>query len=182
VSRFIWQFELTGRQWLPQGNWQKDSHKWEIRYFWPIDQIVELNLNEQQLNWDQGECKLQRDVYWLDVNNPTNIKQRRDQLVYKPVVQQHHNRTAFDKKQRLDPDELSQSNFKTIEVEKMALQLKIHQKPKCMLELSKIQLQNQTFSSLCIESRCGELLDNIDDHLQLSGKACDYITFLRGIK
>lgn len=178
MSRFIWQFELSGKRWEPQGDWQKETHKWEIRYFWPIEQIVQLDLNERQLNWDKGACKIHQDIYWLNKDNPLNIKQRHDKLVYKAIQSQHNERAAYDKKVNISMNDLIQQNHVTIPVDKMAIQLVIHEKPKCVLELSKIYIQDQVYSSLCIESRCGGLLDDLHNHLHLPGKACSYIEFL----
>jgi hypothetical protein len=178
MSRFIWQFDLSGEQWSPSGDWQKDSHKWEIRYFWPIEQVIQLNFHESQLNWGNGACKIHHDIYWLDRNNPLNIKQRKDLFVFKEMIIQTNDRIAFEKKETLTGDELPKRNYETIAVDKMALQLIIHQKPKCLLELSKIRVQEQTFSSLCIESRCGELVDDLNSHLNLPLKAKSYVTFL----
>ena len=178
MTRFIWQFELTGKPWTPQGNWQKDDYKWEIRYFWPIETMVRLNFDEAQLYWDKGICKQHDDIYWLDMAKPMNIKQRHDKYVLKPLVKSIKNRVAYDKKVILEASDLSQIKHQTIAVTKMALQLIIHQKPKCMLELSKIQLQNKTFSSLSIESRCPEMLDDLNAHLQLPEKPLGYVEFL----
>lgn len=178
MSRFIWQFEQTGQEWVPQGNWQKDPHKWEVRYFWPLDRIIELNISEKQLHWDKSVYKTHFDTYLIDRENPLNIKGRKDKLVYKPFISQQNDRIAYDKKVSLSTDELSQHNFLAVPVEKMSIQLIIYEKPKCVLELSKIYMLNQEFSSLCIESRCVRLLDNLHDHLKLPGKACSYIEFL----
>ncbi len=178
MSRFIWQFDLTNQQWLPQGNWQKGPYKWEVRYFWPVEQIIRLNINESQLNWSQAVCKTHLDNYLIDKDNPLNIKERHNKLVCKPFVSQQSQRIAYNKKVNLTADELTPDNLLTVPIEKMAIQFIVHRKPKCVLELSKIQLLNQTFTSLCIESRCGELLDDLHHHLKLPGKASSYLDFL----
>ena len=181
MTRLIWQFELTDQLWEPQGNWQKDTHKWEIRYFWPIDQIIQLNLTESQLNWDKGACKIHHDIYWWSKDNPLNIKQRKHKIVYKALIDHKNARFAYDKKVCLSTDDIAQHDYLAIDVDKMAIQFIIHEKPKCVLELSKVQIQNRMYSSLCLESRCGELLDNLHHHLHLPGKASSYVQLLNDL-
>ncbi|VEH27907.1 Uncharacterised protein [Legionella sainthelensi] len=90
-QRLIWNFEFAPEKNLPLATFVdiKDEHlKWEIRYFWPENKSIILNTIDPSLrNITHYQQKYKEDDYYLLPGQNYNIKKRRNQLLYKPLLQ-----------------------------------------------------------------------------------------------
>ncbi|KTC87086.1 hypothetical protein [Legionella brunensis] len=198
-KRLIWNFEINDQPQLvldslPQG--EKESIKWEARYFWPEDSIIILNgLDSSFLNLSNYEIKNRQDYYLLLSDYDYNIKQRRDELQYKPLLQEIDNIRGYGKKIDLNlytsnslPAALhstigllSQLQEKAIKlsVSKIALLYRFQTTPAIKLELARLKVHEKIFFSVCIEGPSQLLVTQIAKYLLPDQISCDYVSFLR---
>ncbi|KTD19936.1 Uncharacterised protein [Legionella londiniensis] len=199
-KRLVWNFEIhsSPELRLPRQPELTDEMKWEIRFFWPADAIIELRgLDDSFLDLSQYTIRQRRDCYYLLPDSEFNIKMRRDQLLYKPLLKKANNARAFGKKiNLLEQDKktflpgmkqhqvdnllnLLNDCGQQIEVNKVALLHKLNTIPKTSIELARLQIKKQVFFTACIEGKALTLVESLSKHLLGNELSCDYITFLK---
>lgn len=200
-KRFIWNFEIdahTSLQIPSMENFIKTPHRWEARFFWPIDQPIILHgLNNDFLKLSNYQIKHRADSYYLLPNNDYNLKIRNDELYYKPVLMKKPNAIAYGKKIKLEEDTITLQlpNIETenisalinhiyrqgkkVCVEKEALVYEFDVFPSIKLELALLFVANQSYLSASIESRSFTMVESIASQLIGNYPSSDYVTFLK---
>ena len=202
-KRLIWNFEINSDNPLQIANDDDvtfSSNRWEARYFWPGNAIITLHgLNDNFLDLSRYKIKHRDDTYCLLPNLVYNIKIRREQLFYKPILIKNAQAIAYDKKIPLKEQApemqisgcdgndaqtliaLIENNGIKITVEKEVLIYTFETSPPCKLELARLLVANKSYYSACIESRSYRLVESIAKKLFGHSQSCDYVTFLRGL-
>lgn len=195
-QRLIWNFEFTPQTAsLPAELFIKrepEDVKWESRFFWPNDEIITLNtLDNSLLDITNYQQKSREDAYYLLTDSDYNIKRRRNELMYKPRVQQTPQALAFGSKIKIDNlDESAAPQLKKIaqqvaqhgvevKVKKVAFIYKFATTPTIKLELAHLEVHNQIYFSACIEGKSLFLVEHITERLLGKQDSCDYVTFLK---
>lgn len=179
---------------------EPDDMKWEIRFFWPEDQIITLYpLDETLLDISNYQQKHKEDYYYLLPDSNCNIKRRRNELLYKPILKQSGNAVGFGPKinlgelssiPNLNSEELgylqkimqeTQEKGKEIAVRKDAFIYKFATSPGIKLELARLEVNNKVYFSTCIEGKSLNFVETISEHLLDKYVSCDYVTFLKSI-
>ncbi len=183
-QRLVWNFELTQKKKdLPEKfpEQKSDPLKWEIRFFWPENQIVTLNkIDDSLLNLSRYQCKYREDLYYLLPDSHCNIKRRRDQFFYKPLLKQSNQAMGFGTKIKLD-DLPKNSPAIEVAVKKEAFIYKFPTKPSIKLELARLEVCNKVYLSLCIEGKSLNIVESIAEHLLEKQVSCEYVSFLKNI-
>lgn len=199
-KRLVWNFEINSDNLLDLGKLplvERDELRWEARFFWPDDTIITLNgLDEHFLLLSNYRVKHRKDCYSLLPNCNYNIKRRRSELLYKPLLQKT-TFCAYGKKINLSDypsdailpgsdnlhaaDLLSklQDRSQEIEVVKEALVYKLTADPTIKLELARLELDKRIYLSACIEGHSQLLVTKIANHLLKGQISCDYVSFLQ---
>lgn len=196
-QRLVWNFEFTtnGNASLTDFVDVKDEHlKWEIRYFWPENKTIVLNnIDMALLELGNYKHKIREDYYYLIAAQNYNIKKRRDQLLYKPLLKQTKHAVAYGPKIALGghdnsglPDlkeirEHVEKEGKEIYVKKEAFIYKLPTIPKAKIELSRLEVHHKIYFSVCIEGKSLTLVKKISKLLLDEPVSCDYVTFLKNI-
>ncbi|MDI9819364.1 hypothetical protein [Legionella sp. W10-070] len=197
----MWNFEINEHNSLTVSALPKDSKdelKWEARFFWPGEQIITLQgLDEKLLDIGNYQVKHRQDVYFLLPDQHYNIKRRRNELIYKPLLREGRQSQGYGKKIKLaeHPDKqplpgtpsltreqlLSHLQKKGVEiaVDKCALIYKFPSTPAVKLELARLQIANKIYFSACIEGWSQQLVEQITKHLLASQVSCNYVNFLK---
>ncbi|CEK09418.1 hypothetical protein [Legionella hackeliae] len=192
-QRLVWNFEINNTpilniQDLPQS--EKESIKWEARYFWSQKEIICLKgLNDSFLDLGNYEIKHRNDQYLLLADDNYNLKKRRDELQYKPLLKEIDGIRGYGSKIDLchnsAPEHLSletiQKQALTIAVPKIALIYKFPTVPVVKLELARLTVAEKHFFTVCIEGRSQFLVNHIAKHLLPNQVSCDYVNFLKQI-
>mgnify|MGYP000606064370 CR=1 FL=1 len=199
-KRLVWNFEVSNSEDLDFHHLsdEKDEIRWEARYFWSEETIITLHgLNESFLALSNYEIKHRQDCYILLPDSPYNIKQRRSQLLYKPLIQEEGILRGYGKKIDLadySPGEILpgtralyaplllaeiQKNQREIEVSKEVLIYKLASQPKIKLELARLELAKKIYFSLSVEGRSKLLVNTLARHLLDKQVSCDYVNFLK---
>ncbi|WED42658.1 hypothetical protein [Legionella cardiaca] len=203
-QRLVWNFEINPTpplDLLSLAKDEKDKLKWEARYFWPENTIVTLiGLNDSFLDLGNYEIKHRNDNYLLLPDSDYNIKQRRDELQYKPLLQKIDNIRAYGKKIDLNQpmmpnhshntENASLTNLLTqvqdkavhVAVHKIVLIYKFPTTPAIKLELARLTVYEKIYFSVCIEGRSQLLVSHIAKHLLVNHVSCDYVNFLRPLQ
>ena len=201
AKRLVWNFEINANSPLEMPgpeSMNNDSNRWESRFFWGEDLIITLHgLNHRFLELSQYQIKHREDTYFLVPNTDYNLKIRRDALFYKPILSRNPQAIAFGKKIRLDEQphgeklpgcmekdahaliDLVRSQGKKIPVEKEALIYKFDTSPSTKLELSRLQIGQKAYFSVCIASRSANFVELFSRQLLGEMPNCDYVTFLQ---
>ncbi len=202
-KRFIWNFELNinapPHLDIPEAM-GSDVGRWESRFFWPENSIIVLNgLNEHFLALSQYQIKHREDTYYLIPNTDYNIKTRREQLFYKPILTQKSGTVSYGKKINLEelPLNMHLPNIKEkdvqtlmtrirkegikIHVEKEALIYKFDTTPPTKLEIARLCVADKNYYSASIESHSMVLVESLSKQIIPHGMASDYVQFLRNI-
>ena len=174
----------------------KEDIRWEARFFWPEQEVIVLKgLSEIFLNLSQYKIKHRHDQYLILPDN-LNIKQRKAQLIYKPLLQKHNNLFGYGKKINLhecaQDAVLPATNMLTakallhslkeafrMDVIKEALLYTFPSNPKIILELSRLKINEAIFFSVCLEGRSQQMVSDIAKELIGKINACDYLSFLK---
>jgi hypothetical protein len=200
-TRLVWNFELSNSNLLYLDDLKEspDELRWEARYFWPGDAIISLKgLDSRFLALSNYEAKHRQDCYSLLADSNFNIKQRRMQLFYKPLLQETDLLRGYGKKinladypsdlilpgSRLSAAELLkqlENNQQEIEVAKEALIYKFPSEPTIKLELARLEIAKKIYFSLCVEGRSQTLVASLARQLMIKELSCDYVSFLKGI-
>jgi len=202
-ERLVWNFEFANGKALKYPEllaMDAEEVKWEVRFFWSHDAIITLfNVDDALLDLTNYHQKHKEDFYFLVPDCNYNIKKRRNELLYKPVVQQHKEAIAFGPKIKLGHlKELNICDVKTIQhleailartrtdgvqvfVRKEAFKFKFPTSPHVKLELARLEVRNEVYFSACIEGRSLYLVEKIREHLLGEHLSCDYVSFLKKI-
>jgi hypothetical protein len=198
--RLVWNFEINNEPpldflSLPENS--PEQMRWEARYFWESDAIITLHgLDDKFLNIALYEGKERRDSYYLLPNHDYNIKLRRNEIFYKPLLVKGRDCQAFGKKINLSthPDsalpgmsaipvdkllKLVQTESQKVNVEKVALIYKFETHPRIKLELARLKIADNIYFTACIEGRSKQLVTLISKHLLQKTPRCDYVHFLK---
>jgi len=187
-KRLVWNFEIAAQSTLSDQP-QIDSteclnNRWEIRYFWPDEQIILLSgLNASFLDLSHYRFKQTKDIYYLLPNSTKNIKKRQDKITYKAFLQKKDHAIAYKKKIIVHHDTPLNAEIKAhaiaIKVEKERFTYRFKTTPKLKMELAKLTINHKTFFSLSIESKALSLVENLSKQLRCNQQSCDYVTFLK---
>ena len=201
-QRLIWNFEFFTKKIVSFSNLVEppDSLKWEIRYFWPENHIICLyNIDDSLLDITQYQQKYKEDCYYLLPEDNCNIKYRRNQLLYKPLLKRTSKAVGYGAKINLSaisdsPDEQQQSSDyllellhqaqsfgKKINVQKTSFTYKFATTPHVKLELAQLVVDEKVYFSACIEGKSLPLVETINKLLLDDQVSCEYVTFLKSI-
>lgn len=202
-KRLVWNFELLTDnpldfRGLPQD--EPDILRWEARFFWPENTIVCLqSLSDSFLDLSGYNVKKRQDSYFIMANKNLNIKKRRDELLYKPLVKQTVSSQGFGKKVNLltqatenilmgTPPLTTQQLFTLMEnhsqmdVIKTALIHKLPTTPTIKLEFARLCIHERYYLSVCVEGRSEMLVNQISKCLLPNDTSTDYVRFLQDIQ
>ncbi len=200
-KRLVWNFEINSDNPLllpDRDNIDQSELCWESRFFWPDDQIITLQgLNDHFLNLSAYKIKHRDDTYYLLPNADYNLKIRREQLVYKPLLMKKGQAIAFGKKIKLEEHppgqplpgcedkeartliaQIKKQGIK-IAVEKEALIYTFATTPISKLELAWLHVADKAYYSVNIESRSLQWVEAMTKQLLDHVLASDYVTFLK---
>lgn len=200
--RLAWNFEIDSTNLFDLQNLYdidiREELHWEARYFWSPETIIVLHGLDDRFSFlSHYEAKHRQDCYSLLPDANFNIKNRRMQLLYKPLLQEVGQLRAYGKKINLAQypyneilpgtkglhaaDLLAELHVKqkTIQVEKDALIYKFPSEPTIKLELARLIISQQVYYSACIEGKSKTLVANLAEHLLGSQISCDYVNFLK---
>ncbi|WP_058533998.1 hypothetical protein [Legionella saoudiensis] len=198
-QRLIWNFEFTSQTASLPAEFlikqEPEELKWEIRFFWPNDEIIVLNtLDNSLLDIAKYQQKSREDYYYLLTDSNYNIKRRRNELLYKPLLKRTDQAIAFGSKINLDDlkDPTADPQLQKIAqhvaqqgvevyVKKVAFIYKFATTPTVKLELARLEVQNQTYLSACIEGKSLFLVERLAGLLLGKQNSCEYVTFLKNI-
>ena len=203
TKRLVWNFEINhGNPLKIPKTCVEDAHteRWESRFFWPENKIIVLNgLDDNFLALSRYQAKHRQDTYCLLPDTDYNIKIRRNQPLYKPILMKTQQAIVYAKKINLEEQEpglclpgTGQTDAQTllariqhesqrIDVEKEALIYRFETVPTLKLELARLRVANAIWFSVNIESRSGHLVESITQQLFDGQMPCDYVTFLKGL-
>ncbi|KTD31390.1 MULTISPECIES: hypothetical protein [Legionella] len=199
-TRLVWNFEIDHHNILHLQHLstpREDIH-WEARYFWPSNTTITLHgLDSSFLSLSNYKIKYRQDCYLLLPSTHFNIKQRRMQLLYKPLLEESGILRGYGKKINLEDcldneilpgtgglsvsallTQLRQ-NKKEIPVEKEVLIYKFPTAPTIKLELARLTIAEQIFYSVCVEGKSKVFVSSIAKHLLAEQVSCDYVSFLK---
>lgn len=201
--RLVWNVEINGDlpldfQALPQE--EAEILRWEARFFWNDNSIITLyGLSNELLDLTRYQIKQRYDLYYVHPTKTFNIKERRHELLYKPLLEKNLHCLGFGKKINLldaSPEailpgifpattkqllEIAQFESKKMHVEKVALIHKFPTTPPIKLELARLIIAGNVFFSVCIEGRSQELVTILSKRLLNEPISCDYVHFLQQI-
>lgn len=203
-QRLVWNFEFAPKtSSLPEEFLVKketEELKWEIRFFWPNDEAIVLNaIDNSLLDLANYHQKHRDDYYYLLPNRNYNIKRRRHELLYKPLLKKSELALGFDAKINIDyqteppktiphQDPVVQEIVQRVGTEgveayvrKEAFIYKFPTHPTIKLELARLEVHNKVYFSACVEGKALELVENIAEHLLGKHISCEYVTFLKNI-
>lgn len=203
-QRLVWNFEFTSKKKLLPlatvgANQEHDTLKWESRFFWPDNKAIQLHLIDTSLlDLTNYQHKSKQDYYYLSPNHNYNIKRRRDQLLYKPLIKQISQYYGFGPKiilKELDNTaeqpilspylqeiaQIIEQESREIPVKKESFVYKLPTTPKIKIEFARLEVFNRIFFSLCVEGKSMHLVETVSKHLLDKQVSCDYVTFLKNI-
>lgn len=200
-KRLAWNFEINIEAHfnLPMVTEElnKDSH-WEFRFFWSESDIVSLSgLDEQFLELSRYKIKHRSDTYSLLPNADYNIKTRRGELVYKPLIERTKYANAYGKKIKLEDDSTTVLDIngeqtplhsllknptnqgRLVLVNKEALIYKFESHPSAKLELARLSIDEKIYFSVGIESHARSLVEDLTQRIIGNRETTDYVAFLK---
>lgn len=193
TNRLVWNFEFTSSSKLILANLDKekeDELKWEARFFWPENAIIKLKLLDNSLlELSHYQHKQKNDIYYL-VKKNYNIKNRREVLVYKPLIKKGKYAVGFGPKLHLSADALNPeieeviqqlNNSKTVVVKKESFSYKFPTQPTIKLELARIEIDSVLYFTLCLEGKSRALVEKMSKHLVGKQPNEEYVSFLKRI-
>lgn len=202
-QRLVWNFELSVQKTLPLSNLVDNEHdnlKWEQRFFWSDEQIIKLlAIDNTLLDIANYHQKHKEDYYYLSPYDDYNIKRRRNELLYKPLILKKGSSFGFGAKINIDDEQnliALPPNVRTdlqiiaqnarehgivVFVKKEEFVYKFHTTPPIKLSLDRLEVNNQVYFSICIEGKSRTLVEKISEHLLGEQVSCEYVTFLKKI-
>lgn len=188
LHRLFWNFEYHSAHQLPDlFTFPENENKaaWEVRYFWPANQIISLQaLPTHIFELSRYKIKHQSDKYILIPHKNYNIKIRKKKLLYKPILQSHQGVYQFGKKQQLDEAASEQLglNIQTHQhllVLKETLLYPLTNSASSRLEFTRLNINQTIFFSFAIQSPEYEPIELLLKNIQPSGSPMPYVTFLQ---
>ena len=202
-KRLAWNFEVnddTSIQLPDPQVIEQNEVRWEARFFWSNDDIITLHgLNDTYLELSRYKAKHRQDIYCLLPTENYNLKIRREQLIYKPLLTTTPEALGFGNKINLEEQAspqflpgINNINTKTllekiqqdgcrIQVEKEALIYRFDTTPKSTIELARLTINKISYFSANIESRSMVLVKSISQQIIGKRVTCDYVNFLKGL-
>lgn len=195
IQRLVWNFEFSTKKEIPISGLVDNEHdhlKWEKRFFWPEDYIISLcNIDDSLLDLANYQQKHKEDYYYLLPHTNYNIKLRRDELQFKPILKQTPSAIGFGIKINLD-ERGNSSEFHqmahqarkegtSVFVKKEAFIYKFHTTPNIKLELARLEVKDSVYFSACVEGKSLFLVETLSDLLLGKQVSCEYVTFLKNI-
>lgn len=200
-NRLLWNFEINPASaplplTMDSANAAAPYLKWEARFFWPETSIITLQgLDQRYLSLSQYRYKHREDTYFLSAPLTFNVKQRGDNLIYKPLLAEADGLCGFDKKINLHatPNDSLLPGIPQITVAELLLLLRkatpitvnkevvlyrFSTTPVVKLELSRLNVGTKTYFSVCLESSSAALIKEISEHLLPKELSCHYMSFL----
>ena len=202
TQRLVWNFEFTTPKYSALSDLKiskEDDLKWEARFFWPESEIISLSLlDDSLLEIAHYQQKQKQDQYYLIPKHNYNLKSRRDELLYKPLVKQSKYAFGFGAKINISKLDNSSSlaSYPKFDVKKVMKKLekspeivvkkdsftyKFSLQPSVKLELARIDVNNQIYFSLCVEGKSRDLVEAISTGLLGKKPSSDYVSFLKTI-
>lgn len=198
TQRLVWNFECATTKPLDFSTinpTEKTDIKWEQRYFWPQNEIIVLNhCPKELLKLSLYDQKIKEDEYYLLADSDHNIKKRRNELLLKPVLNRKKTVLGYGSKIILAPDRHGDLETEcetiskraldeavVIQVKKEAFIFKCPTTPSIKIELSRLEVLNTIYHSVCIEGRSLQIVETISQHLLKKQVSCDYVCFLKSI-
>lgn len=203
TQRLVWNFEFTHTKILhlpEEPKHKSDLLKWEARFFWQQQDIVSLTLIDNALlQLSNYQHKQKKDVYYLIPKNSFNIKKRRDELLYKPLIKKRKHSCGFGPKIKLnelskDSHSIEHSGIDIVSlmtllqlqgvevlVKKESFSYKFPVHPHIKLELSRIEINQQIYFSVCVEGKSQQSVELISRCIVGQQPCCNYVRFLKKI-
>lgn len=200
-KRFIWNFEVNLESSLqfPQTSTIKSEEMyWESRAFWPHSEIITLNkLSDIFLRLSHYQVKLKEDSYYILPNLQYNLKLRKNNLLYKPLITKTPIAIAFGNKINLNEQKADSylpgiedldtktlikkihQESKLVHVEKEALIYQFNTTPTAKLELARLTFNHTVHFTLSIESSSYALVQSITEQILGECHAHDYVSYLQ---
>lgn len=200
-QRLVWNFELSNKKpiQLAFSPFEKII-KWERRFFFLGSDIIILNgLSSEFLNLAHYQIKEKEDNYLIHPSYSFNIKFRDGNLWYKPLLEQYEDLQGYGKKIPLENISIEplfsplnsqketdivnriKSEGQTVLVKKIALSYKFPKELGLKFELSKLEILNQIYFSVCVEGYCKFHVLKFSNLLLSNQISCDYVSFLKNI-
>lgn len=202
-QRFVWNFEFTTTaavEFPHLAAQRQDEKKWERRFFWSEEEIISLfNIDNSLLDLANYHQKHKEDNYFILPNYNYNIKLRRHELLYKPILDQNLSAVGFghkinlenialltdiDEQERLHLEHIAQKARQDgieVFVKKESFVYKFSTTPSVKLELARLEVQNKIYFSACVEGKSLPLVEFLSDRLLGKQISCEYVTFLKKI-
>lgn len=200
-KRLVWNFELDlqdSDELSKLPCLEKETLRWESRFFWPENRVITLyGLKENCLHLANFESKYRHDTYYILADRDYNIKSRRNELLYKPLIKTTGVLQGFEKKINLQQQEattllpgtppiltrdlmhLLKTNALAITIEKDAFIYKFNTEPSTKLELSRLTIEGKVYFSACIEGKSAPLVIFLSQILLKREHSSDYVRFLK---
>lgn len=199
TQRLVWNFEFTTPNQLALSDLKikkEDDIKWEARFFWPETEIISLQLiDDSLLELAHYQQKQKQDYYYLISEQDYNLKSRRGELLYKPLMKKGKYSLGFGSKINLNESnnnsaaveshvkkmmkQLDHSTEVLVKKESFTFKFSIH--PPIKLELARIDIDQNIYFSLCIEGKSRNLVETISKGLLGKQPTCDYVSFLKKV-
>lgn len=201
-QRLVWNFEFSTLKNSALSNLKikkEDDLKWEARFFWPETKIIKLALvDDSLLEIAHYQYKQKQDQYYLIAQQDYNIKSRRGELLYKPLLKQSKYAFGFGAKINIKglndsaplhaADDFSvQTLMNQLEksapllVNKDSFTYKFSFHPSVKLELARIEVNKQIYFSVCVEGKSRNLVETISIGLLGKKPSSNYVHFLKKI-
>ncbi len=172
---------------------KEDKAKWEARYFFPIETPIVLNWpHSLPFSFHFAKAKTHEDTYIIHPEHVINLKKRRSDIYYKPLIKKKQGLFYFGKKEAIDennPIKLSQTtqldstriqNEGTlIALTKNVLKFNYDHPMRCQLEFGWFISQEKNYSTFGIESKSFETVRTLSSFILPNEKKTDYINFLK---
>jgi hypothetical protein len=185
TQRLIWNFEITpeaSSTHMPR-KIDKSPYNWEARHFFTQHEIIVMPIN---ILLSEGKLKHHSDQYFIHHIVPQNIKYRKNNWLYKKLIDQQNGLSAFDKKEIL-PNPPNLDEGRKFIIEKEALSIKLHDDPEIILELSYIQISSaqntaaEIYYSACIEGKSSTLVNEFNQIIFKNHPMQNYTDFLKNL-
>ncbi|WP_298623430.1 hypothetical protein [uncultured Legionella sp.] len=202
-QRLVWNFEFSTTNTIQLARLvteEQDEIKWERRFFWSEEDIISLsNIDNSLLDLANYQQKHKEDIYFILPNYDYNIKLRRNELLYKPIINQTsatigfghkinlekiHSQNPIANAERLRLEDIArQARHEGIEVfvKKESFVYKFPTTPNIKLELARLEVKNKIYFSACVEGKSLYLVEFLSDNLLGKQVSCEYVTFLKKI-
>ena len=172
---------------------KENKSKWEARFFFPIETPIFLNWpHSLPFSFYFAKAKTHEDTYIIHPEQVINLKKRRTDIYYKPLIEKKQDLFYFGKKEIIDeknPIILSQTTqlditriqneSALIALTKNVLKFNYDHPMTCQLEFGSFTFQEKIYSTFGIESKSFEAVSTLSSFILPNEKKTDYINFLK---